>query len=262
MSEEKMMRLGQIARKLNVGTATIVESMAKRGFEVENNPNSKISMDQVSMLEKEFKSSALDKEEASHLSIGKRHEPISLEPDPPKQEKALEPAPAPVHKEEPKPAAPAPISAPAPDPTPAPVSAPAPTPDPIPEKVVSEAPKLEGIKILGKIDLTKKPTSTSNQGHRSGHGQKPGHSQHSTQKQEKPQEPRKHAPSQQTKPAQTPPKPAPAPAPTSAPVPTNTPDPTPEVPKAPVVVAPQDQVISAKADSLKGLTVWVKLSSR
>ncbi len=259
MSEEKMMRLGQIARKLNVGTATIVESMAKRGFEVENNPNSKISMDQVSMLEKEFKSSALDKEEASHLSIGKRHEPISLEPDPPKQEKALEPAPAPVHKEEPKPAAPAPISAPAPDPTPAPVSAPAPTPDPIPEKVVSEAPKLEGIKILGKIDLTKKPTSTSNQGHRSGHGQKPGHSQHSTQKQEKPQEPRKHAPSPQTKPAQTPPKPAPAPAPTSAPVPTNTPDPTPEVPKAPVVVAPQDQVISAKADSLKGLTVLGKI---
>lgn len=259
MSEEKMMRLGQIARKLNVGTATIVESMAKRGFEVENNPNSKISMDQVSMLEKEFKSSALDKEEASHLSIGKRHEPISLEPDPPKQEKAPEPAPAPVHKEEPKPAAPAPISAPAPDPTPAPVSAPAPTPDPIPEKVVSEAPKLEGIKILGKIDLTKKPTSTSNQGHRSGHGQKPGHSQHSTQKQEKPQEPRKHAPSQQTKPAQTPPKPAPAPAPTSAPVPTNTPDPTPEVPKAPVVVAPQDQVISAKADSLKGLTVLGKI---
>jgi len=75
MSEEKMMRLGQIARKLNVGTATIVESLAKKGYEVENNPNSKITLDQVSMLEKEFKSSALEKEEASHLSIGKRHEP-------------------------------------------------------------------------------------------------------------------------------------------------------------------------------------------
>ena len=97
MSEEKMMRLGQIARKLNVGTATIVESMAKKGFEVENNPNSKISMEQVAMLEKEFKSSALDKEEASHLSIRKRHEPISLEPETPKQEKAPEPIPAPVH---------------------------------------------------------------------------------------------------------------------------------------------------------------------
>ncbi|TNE95061.1 MAG: hypothetical protein EP326_15880, partial [Deltaproteobacteria bacterium] len=70
MSEEKMMRLGQIARKLNVGTATIVESLAKKGYEVENNPNSKISMEQVDMLAKEFKSSALEKEEASHLSIG------------------------------------------------------------------------------------------------------------------------------------------------------------------------------------------------
>ena len=79
MSEEKMMRLGQIARKLNVGTATIVESLAKKGYEVENNPNSKITLDQVSMLEKEFKSSALEKEEASHLSIGKRHEPLEHE---------------------------------------------------------------------------------------------------------------------------------------------------------------------------------------
>ena len=76
MSDDKMMRLGQIARKLNVGIATIVETLAKRGFDVENNPNSKINMEQVAMLEKEFKSSALEKEEASHLSIGKRHEPI------------------------------------------------------------------------------------------------------------------------------------------------------------------------------------------
>lgn len=73
MSEEKMMRLGQVARKLNVGVATIVESMAKKGFEVEGNPNSKISMEHFNMLAKEFRSSAQEKEEASHLSIGKRH---------------------------------------------------------------------------------------------------------------------------------------------------------------------------------------------
>ena len=264
MSEEKMMRLGQIARKLNVGTATIVESMAKKGFEVENNPNSKISMEQVSMLEKEFKSSALDKEEASHLSIGKRHEPISLEPDPPKQEKAPEPAPAPVHKEEPKPAAPAPtpvsapISAPVPTPAPVPVPAPAPNPEPTPEKIVPEAPKLEGIKILGKIDLTRKPTPASNQGQRPSHGQKPSHSQHSNQKHEKPQDPRKHNnQNQQNKPTQHAPKPAQAPTPAPAPAPPSTP--TPEAPKQPVVVAPQDQVIAAKADSLKGLTVLGKI---
>ena len=106
MSEEKMMRLGQIARKLNVGTATIVESLAKKGYEVENNPNSKINLDQVAMLEKEFKSSALEKEEASHLSIGKRHEPVTVEQETPKPEKTPEPIPIPVQKEEPKPTPP------------------------------------------------------------------------------------------------------------------------------------------------------------
>ena len=73
MSEEKMMRLGQVARKLNVGIATIVDSMAKKGFDVESNPNSKISMEHYNMLAKEFKTSAQEKEDASHLSIGKRH---------------------------------------------------------------------------------------------------------------------------------------------------------------------------------------------
>jgi translation initiation factor IF-2 len=263
MSEEKMMRLGQIARKLNVGTATIVESMAKKGFEVENNPNSKISMEQVSMLEKEFKSSALDKEEASHLSIGKRHEPISLEPELPKQEKAPEPAPAPVHKEEPKPAAPVPTPTPtppsAPVPTPAPDPAPVPQAEPTPEKVVPEAPRLEGIKILGKIDLAKKSTPASNQGQRPAHGQKPTHSQNPNQKYEK-QDPKKAGSNQPNKPAPNVPKPAPAPTPAPAPAPASTPAPAaPEAPKQPETIVPQDQVISAKADSLKGLTVLGKI---
>lgn len=227
MSEEKMMRLGQIARKLNVGTATIVESMAKKGYEVENNPNSKITLDQVAMLEKEFKSSALDKEEASHLSIGKRHEPAPSEQEQPKQEKVV----APVPQEEPKP-------------TPAPVVKAA---EPEIEKIATEAPKLEGIRVLGKVDLSKKP-----------------------------------APAPAPKPA---PQPSPAPAPkvekkpepvAAAPV-AAAPKPAPEQPKAPVeaatpVPAPVAQVepsessvevpnelISAKADSLKGLTVLGKI---
>lgn len=236
MSDEKMMRLGQIARKLNVGTATIVESMAKKGFEVENNPNSKITMEQVAMLEKEFKSSALEKEEASHLSIGKRHEPISLEPETPKQEKAPEPAPAPVHKEEPKPAAP----------TPSPAPAPTPAPEPEPEKITPEAPKLEGIKILGKIDLTPKPAPAP----------KPAPVQQpAAPKADKPQEQRKPAPSQPERPAYQAPRPAQPQAPTPPAAP------APEVPKvtkeepAPA----QDQVIAAKADSLKGLTVLGKI---
>jgi translation initiation factor IF-2 len=204
MSEEKMMRLGQIARKLNVGTATIVESLAKKGYEVENNPNSKITLDQVAMLEKEFKSSALEKEEASHLSIGKRHEP--LEQELPKPEKVVEPTPAP-----------------------APVAK---APEPVVEKITTEAPKLEGIKVLGKVDLDRKPTPT--------------------------------------------PPPAPQPKPSPAPkqeekktepvVPTVVQEPAPaskvaEVQPAkpvPTEVVPEE-LISAKADSLKGLTVLGKI---
>lgn len=140
MSEEKMMRLGQVARKLNVGVATIVESMAKKGFEVEGNPNSKISIEHFNMLAKEFRSSAQEKEEASHLSIGKRHNEnftikAESESEPEKEIKKPEPEkPAPSPKEE-KPAA-----------------------EKDTDKISTEAPKLQGIKVVGKIDLEGKPS--------------------------------------------------------------------------------------------------------
>ncbi len=73
MAEEKMMRLSQVARKLNVGRTTIVDHLVKKGFEVDSSPNSKITTEQFDMLAKEFASSAMDKEEASGLTIGKKH---------------------------------------------------------------------------------------------------------------------------------------------------------------------------------------------
>ena len=204
MSEEKMMRLGQIARKLNVGTATIVESLAKKGYEVENNPNSKITLDQVAMLEKEFKSSALEKEEASHLSIGKRHEP--LEQELPKPEKVAEPTPAP-----------APLAK---------------APEPVVEKITTEAPKLEGIKVLGKVDLERKPTPTPPPA---------------------PQPKPSPAPKQEEK------KPEPV-GPTVVQEPALTSKVAEVQPAKPVPteVVPEE-LISAKADSLKGLTVLGKI---
>ena len=230
MSEEKMMRLGQIARKLNVGTATIVESMAKKGYEVENNPNSKITLDQVAMLEKEFKSSALDKEEASHLSIGKRHEPAPSEQEQPKQEKA--PAPVPTPQEEPKP-------------TPAPVVK---APEPEIEKIATEAPKLEGIRVLGKVDLSKKsaPAPAPKPAPQSSPAPAP--------KVEKAPQPVAAAPA---------PKPAPAPEQPKAPVEAVAPasEPVPVAPIAPSEPSGEvpNELISAKADSLKGLTVLGKI---
>ena len=136
MSEDKMMRLGQVARKLNVGISTIVDSMAKKGFDVEGNPNSKISMEQFNMLAKEFKSSAQEKEEASHLSIGKRHnETFTIKAESesePEQTKKTEPVKQDQKVEEKKEI------------------------KPEVEKVSNEAPKLQGIKVLGKIDLDAK----------------------------------------------------------------------------------------------------------
>jgi translation initiation factor IF-2 len=73
MSEEKNMRLNQAAKKLNIGTNTIVEFLTKKGFQVENNPNSKISQEQYEMLAKEYRVAVLEKEEASHKNIGSKH---------------------------------------------------------------------------------------------------------------------------------------------------------------------------------------------
>jgi translation initiation factor IF-2 len=38
MAEEKLIRLSQAARKLNVGHNTILDFLGKKGFEVENTP--------------------------------------------------------------------------------------------------------------------------------------------------------------------------------------------------------------------------------
>src|SRR6188474_3839041 len=73
MAEEKLIRLSQAARKLNVGHNTILDFLLKKGFEVENNPNAKLTPEQVALLSKEFASSATEKLEASGLSIGVKH---------------------------------------------------------------------------------------------------------------------------------------------------------------------------------------------
>ena len=73
MSEEKMMRLSQAARKVNVALPTVVDFLTAKGFAVDNNPNAKISQEQFNLLMKEFESSVMDKKEASGLTIGKKH---------------------------------------------------------------------------------------------------------------------------------------------------------------------------------------------
>jgi translation initiation factor IF-2 len=137
VAEEKLIRLGQASRKLNVGHNTILEFLAKKGFTVENNPNAKLTPEQFVMLSKEYASSASEKLEASSLSIGAKHpETVTIGTEAEAHRKKIEEEERIMiknlgskeikFKEEPK-----------------------------PEKVEREKPKLEGIKVLGKIDLVK-----------------------------------------------------------------------------------------------------------
>lgn len=272
------MRLGQVARKLNVGVATIVESMAKKGFEVESNPNSKISLEHFNMLAKEFRSSAQEKEEASHLSIGKRHNEnftirAESESEPEKEIKKPEPEkPAPAAREEKKEA------------------------EKDTDKISTEAPKLQGIKVVGKIDLEGKSPKPAEEEKKSAEKPAPQEPAAKTpekkvsepEKEVKKEEPKteekaakapekeKSEEAEKKSPAQEPPadkveekpvsdkkpeaaaeKPEEQPAtpeekPTAA---ADTPDKEPE--KEPE--KSEDRVISARADSLKGLTVLGKI---
>ncbi len=151
MVEEKMMRLGQVARKLNVGSTTIVDFLAGKGFKVDSSPNAKIPKDQYDILAKEFASSALDKEEASGLTIGTKHtENLIIDTGIekgkqeekedeeeffikglPKEGKAAEPESQTPRQQEVK-------------------------PDSRNEHKFIDTPKLQGIKVVGKIDLNER----------------------------------------------------------------------------------------------------------
>jgi translation initiation factor IF-2 len=139
MAEEKLIRLSQAARKLNVGHNTILDFLMKKGFEVDNNPNAKLTPEQIALLSKEFASSATEKLEASGLSIGVKHTDTNIETEKEAAKKRLDDDETSIMiknlgskdlkvKDEPK-----------------------------LEKVEREKPKLEGIKVVGKIELEKKP---------------------------------------------------------------------------------------------------------
>ncbi len=59
MADERTMRLSQAARILNVGVPTVVSHLTAKGFKVDNNPNSKLNAEQLDFLAKDFKSDAL-----------------------------------------------------------------------------------------------------------------------------------------------------------------------------------------------------------
>ena len=70
MVKEKQLRLGQIARKLNVGRNSIIDFLNKKGIEIDSNPNTKIDNDIYIILENAFEDSAVEKKVASNIKIG------------------------------------------------------------------------------------------------------------------------------------------------------------------------------------------------
>lgn len=81
------MRLSQTARKLNVGTETIITYLHSKGIEIVSSPNTKITSEQLALLTKEFSTSVADKKMADEIVIEVQ-----------KEEKPIYEAPVPVKK--------------------------------------------------------------------------------------------------------------------------------------------------------------------
>ena len=79
-------RLVQVAKELNVGTTTLVDHLNKSGFEVENNPRTKLTDEMFAVLSKEFQGSFAIKKEANKINIGQK-------PEKPKEEVVRKEAP-------------------------------------------------------------------------------------------------------------------------------------------------------------------------
>ncbi|MBL7891437.1 MAG: translation initiation factor IF-2 [Bacteroidia bacterium] len=81
MSETlKVHRLSKIAKELNVSTSTIIDFLKGKKYDIENNPNAKISDDIYTVLLGEFRSEKEIKEESKKVTLPKiKKEDVTLE---------------------------------------------------------------------------------------------------------------------------------------------------------------------------------------
>lgn len=71
MSDKKEKRLIKIASEFNVGIATIVEFLQKKGFKIPSNPNAKVSDECYEILQREYSSQLSVKKESEKLNLRK-----------------------------------------------------------------------------------------------------------------------------------------------------------------------------------------------
>jgi len=72
--KDNTFRLIKIAKELSVGTSTIVDFLHSKGYEIESNPNSKITQDQYNLLLKEYGHDRNLKKESQNIAFVKRNE--------------------------------------------------------------------------------------------------------------------------------------------------------------------------------------------
>ena len=134
MTLGKTKRLSKLAREFNVGISTIVDFLHKKGFDIDSNPNTKVSEEAVHLLEKEYKSDINLKRESEKIQLkNQRTRSESTEEDKIEVDKTNDPI---VEKPKPEVAKPTKVET--------------------KEEVFSPTPKAEdGIKVVGKIDIDK-----------------------------------------------------------------------------------------------------------
>lgn len=278
MAENTTYRLNKVATELNVGIATIVEHLDKKGFKVENKPTTKITEEMYQLLLTAFQSEKKAKQESKQIvtsfktkareevtakpvstsksnvteeeedeilikntgiNLTKPAEPVAEKPKTAKKEKTDTP-------ETPEPPA-APVAPPTPE-----VKAEAPVEDVAAPETTDES-RVE-VKVVGKIDLDSL--------NKKGKGSKKATPKSEEEKTEAPA-----AKSKKTKEKETEVEKVPAPPVVETPVAEVTPEPviTPEPePVAEDIVPPvtepaEPEVIVAKADKLQGLKVMGKI---
>ena len=268
MAEEKMMRLSQVARNLNVGTSTIIDHLSAKGYEIDNNPNAKITMDMYSILSKEYESSAQVKKEAQSLNIGKKHmgdvvidaDQVNIAPEYEEEDviRIVNSNPVPVPAQE-IPATVAPVVEETPK-----VEYVAPSQEDAKTNVT-----LQGLKVLGKIDLStadkdsKKPANITKPVEKPKQEKTPEKAKppvKATTQAEKPKLTKEAEPTKQVAPKTETVKEAPveAVAPKAPAADNGEPVVAPTEVKKPVAEVPI-KVVQAHADKLQGLTVLGKI---
>ncbi len=222
-------RLVQIAKELNVGTGSIVDFLAEKGFEIEDKPTAKVADEMYGLLVQEFRGSMVVKEQANQLVIGTNRQNTAKEEESKKprtrEEKVVE-----KEQEKTTPEAPA-------------VETP-PVEEEQPRRVKG------GLKVLGKVDLdrpTKKPVEKKKEPEVKEKEVQPEVEEKSTPEVKKEEVAPPEPPAQESTPQTQDSEPEP--------------EPTPEESTEVEQEAEKEEVIKAESPKLRGLTIKGKVSA-